>query len=81
MFGTTSGFADGKSATSPIVSRWNKLQPCCFCGTLGVWSKSKTDEKRRALFKSKKEPSKGSFNNGGNDEARTRDLMRDRHAL
>ena len=30
----------------------------------------------------KKEPSKKALNlNGGNDEARTRDLMRDRHAL
>ena len=30
----------------------------------------------------KKEPSKKAPNfNGGNDEARTRDLMRDRHAL
>ena len=32
-------------------------------------------------LKAKKEPFKGSFYNGGNDEARTRDLMRDRHAL
>ena len=30
----------------------------------------------------KKEPTKRALNlNGGNDEARTRDLMRDRHAL
>lgn len=29
----------------------------------------------------KKDPINGSFLNGGNDEARTRDLMRDRHAL
>ena len=30
----------------------------------------------------KKEPTKEALNlNGGNDEARTRDLMRDRHAL
>ena len=29
----------------------------------------------------KKDPQKGQFVNGGNDEARTRDLMRDRHAL
>ena len=30
----------------------------------------------------KKEPSEKALNlNGGNDEARTRDLMRDRHAL
>lgn len=29
----------------------------------------------------KKAPEGANFNNGGNDEARTRDLMRDRHAL
>lgn len=32
-------------------------------------------------FTNKKDPKKGQFVNGGNDEARTRDLMRDRHAL
>lgn len=32
-------------------------------------------------FTNKKDPQKGQFVNGGNDEARTRDLMRDRHAL
>lgn len=32
-------------------------------------------------FTNKKDPRKGQFVNGGNDEARTRDLMRDRHAL
>ena len=37
--------------------------------------------KEPSRLKTKKEPSKGSFINGGNDEARTRDLMRDRHAL
>lgn len=29
----------------------------------------------------KKAPEGANFKNGGNDEARTRDLMRDRHAL
>ncbi len=29
----------------------------------------------------KKAPEGAKFKNGGNDEARTRDLMRDRHAL
>ena len=32
-------------------------------------------------FTNKKTLPKKCFNNGGNDEARTRDLMRDRHAL
>lgn len=32
-------------------------------------------------FTNKKDPQEGQFSNGGNDEARTRDLMRDRHAL
>ena len=32
-------------------------------------------------FTNKKDPLEGQFSNGGNDEARTRDLMRDRHAL
>ena len=32
-------------------------------------------------FTNKKDPQEGQFLNGGNDEARTRDLMRDRHAL
>lgn len=36
---------------------------------------------RSSRSNAKKNPLKGSFNNGGNDEARTRDLMRDRHAL
>ena len=31
--------------------------------------------------RTKKAPEGANFNNGGNDEARTRDLMRDRHAL
>ena len=30
-----------------IASRWSKLQLCCFCGTLGAWSKSKTGSNSR----------------------------------
>ena len=44
-----------------------KIRSSCFVLSLNP------DIKKRTL--------KGSFNNGGNDEARTRDLMRDRHAL
>ena len=33
------------------------------------------------ILKTKKAPEGANFKNGGNDEARTRDLMRDRHAL
>ena len=32
-------------------------------------------------FANKKAPEGANFNNGGNDEARTRDLLRDRQAL
>ena len=45
-------------------------------------SKSEGFELTETQSGTKKEPSKKALNlNGGNDEARTRDLMRDRHAL
>ena len=41
-----------------------------------------TNEPTESIYPTnKKDPKKGQFVNGGNDEARTRDLMRDRHAL
>ena len=39
-----------------IASRWSKQQLCCYCGTLGAWSKSKTGEKSRVVKKQKKNP-------------------------
>ena len=43
--------------------------------------KSTIEPSESADFTNKKTLPKKCFNNGGNDEARTRDLMRDRHAL
>ncbi len=44
-------------------------------------NKSTIEPSESIDFTNKKDPKKGQFVNGGNDEARTRDLMRDRHAL
>ena len=45
--------------------------------------KSKADKNivKTEMQTIKKDPQEGQFSNGGNDGARTRDLMRDRHAL
>ena len=43
--------------------------------------KSTIEPSESTDFTNKKTLPKKCFNNGGNDEARTRDLMRDRHAL
>ena len=43
--------------------------------------KSTIEPSESVDFANKKAPEGANVNNGGNDEARTRDLMRDRHAL
>lgn len=53
-----------------------------FYNLLGIDAKNPTIEPSETQTESiKKAPLDANFKNGGNDEARTRDLMRDRHAL
>ncbi len=53
-----------------------------FYNLLSVDAKNTTIELAETQTESiKKAPESANFKNGGNDGARTRDLMRDRHAL
>ena len=82
MAGTTSGFADGRHEVSPDSEQMEQTATVLLLrNSVSVEQIQDRREEEPSRLKTKKEPSKGSFINGGNDEARTRDLMRDRHAL
>ena len=81
MAGTTSGFADGRHEVSPDSEQIEHTETKLLLRNSGSVEQNQDRREEPSRLKTKKEPSKGSFINGGNDEARTRDLMRDRHAL
>lgn len=78
MAGTTSGFADGRHEVSPDSEQMEQTATVLLLRNSGSVEQI---QDRREEPRNKKRTLKGFFYNGGNDEARTRDLMRDRHAL
>ena len=77
MAGTTSGFADGRHEVSPDSEQMEQTATVLLLRNSGSVEQIQDRREEPSRLKTKKEPSKGSFINGGNDEARTRDLMRD----
>ena len=80
MAGTTSGFADGRHEVSPDSEQMEQTATVLLLRNSGSVEQIQDRREEPSRLKTKK-TLKGFFYNGGNDEARTRDLMRDRHAL
>ena len=81
MAGTTSGFADGRHEVSLDSEQMEQTATVLLLRNSGSVEQIQDRREEPSRLKTKKEPLNGFFLNGGNDEARTRDLMRDRHAL
>ena len=81
MAGTTSGFAYGRNEVSPDSEQMEQTATVLLLRNSVSVEQIQDRREEPSRLKTKKEPFKGFFYNGGNDEARTRDLMRDRHAL
>ena len=78
MARTTSGFADGRHEVSPDSEQIEHTETKFLLRNSVSVEQIQDRREEPSRLKTKKEPLKGSFINGGNDEARTRDLMRDR---
>ena len=81
MAGTTSGFADGRHEVSPDSEQMEQTATVLLLRNSGSVEQIQDRREEPSRLKTKREPLNGFSLNGGNDEARTRDLMRDRHAL